>query len=98
VKTTLDLDDDLLIEAKTLAIRRKTTLKAIVESALRREVRSTTEMENPDPEKLEVGPLGLLILKRRSDAKTTTSEDVRRMQKKCDEDDCQRTMRLKNGA
>lgn len=30
MKTTLDLDDDLLIEAKTLAARRKTTLKAIV--------------------------------------------------------------------
>ena len=35
MKTTLDLDDALLIEAKTVAAKRRTTLKAIVESALR---------------------------------------------------------------
>ena len=39
MKTTLDLPDDLLMEAKTVAVRRKTTLKALVESALRRERR-----------------------------------------------------------
>lgn len=38
MKTTLDLDDDLLIEAKTIAARRRTTLKAIVEHALWREL------------------------------------------------------------
>lgn len=64
MKTTLDLPDDLLIEAKTLAARRKTTLKAIVESALRREIRPAAAMENPDPEKYEIGPFGILCLKR----------------------------------
>lgn len=63
MKTTLDLPDDLLLEAKTLAVRRKTTLKALVESALRRELRPAAEMENPDPEKFEVGPFGILSLK-----------------------------------
>lgn len=64
MKTTLDLPDDLLMEAKTLAVRRKTTLKAIVESALRREIRPAAEMGNPDPEKYETGPFGILSLKR----------------------------------
>lgn len=61
MKTTLDLDDELLIEAKSLAARRKTTLKAIVERALRREIRPLAELENPDPEKFEMGPLGSLF-------------------------------------
>jgi len=64
MKTTLDLPDDLLMAAKTLAVRRKTTLKAIVESALRREIRPEAEKGNPDPEKYEIGPFGILSLKR----------------------------------
>jgi len=64
MKTTLDLADDLLMDAKMLAVRRKTTLKALVESALRREIRPATESENPDPEKYEVGPFGILSLKK----------------------------------
>jgi Arc/MetJ family transcription regulator len=95
MKTTLDLADDLLMEAKTLAVRRKTTLKAIVESALRRELRPAAEMENPDPEKFEVGPLGYLVLKRRPGAKPMTSDDVRRLQEECDEEDFQQAMKLR---
>lgn len=38
MKTTLELPDDLLIEAKAVAARRRTTLKAIIEHALRREI------------------------------------------------------------
>lgn len=95
MKTTLDLPDDLLIEAKTLAARRKTTLKAIVESALRREIRPAAELENPDPEKFEVGPLGLLVLKRRPGEKPMTLEDIRRLQEECDEEDFQRAMKLR---
>ena len=64
MKTTLDLSDDLLVEAKMLAARRRTTLKALVESALRREIRPAAELENPDPEKYEVGPFCILSLKR----------------------------------
>jgi hypothetical protein len=77
MKTTLDLPDDLLIEAKTLAARRKTTLKAIVESALRREIRPAAELENPDPEKYEVGPFGILSLKR--SGKMLTVEQVQQL-------------------
>ena len=64
MKTTLDLADDLLMDAKMLAVRRKTTLKALVESALRREIRPATESENPDPAKYEVGPFGILSFKK----------------------------------
>lgn len=38
MKTTLDLPDGLLLEAKKAAIDRATTLKALVESGLRREL------------------------------------------------------------
>ena len=77
MKTTLDLPDDLLMEAKTLAVRRKTTLKAIVESALRRELRPAAEMENPDPEKFEVGPFGILCLKRTG--RTKSAEEIQHL-------------------
>lgn len=70
MKTTLDLDDDLLIEAKTLAARRQTTLKAIVEHALRREIQPIADLENPNPDLYEVGPFGILSLKRRGHTKT----------------------------
>jgi hypothetical protein len=64
MKTTLNLPDDLLIEAKATAARRKITLRDLVEHALRREIRPAAEMQNPDPEKYEVGPFGILSLKK----------------------------------
>jgi hypothetical protein len=94
MKTTLDLPDDLLIEAKTLAARRRTTLRALVESALRRELRPAAALDNPDPEKFEVGPLGLLVLKRRPDEKPMTLDDIRQLERDADEEDFQRAMRI----
>ena len=91
MKTTLDLPDDLLIEAKTLAARRKTTLKAVVESALRREIRPATELANPDPEKFEVGPLGFLVLKRKP-GETITLEMIQTIQDELDEGEFQRAI------
>jgi len=96
MKTTLDLPDDLLIEAKTLAARRKTTLKAVVESALRREIRPPAEMENPDPEKFEVGTLGFLVLKRRP-GDTITLEMIQTIQDELDEEDFQRAITPRKG-
>ncbi|MBL9172252.1 MAG: hypothetical protein JNL10_01845 [Verrucomicrobiales bacterium] len=90
MKTTLELPDELLIEAKMLAVRRKTTLKAVVESALRRELRPVAEMESPDPEIFETGPLGFLVLKRRRGAAATTPEDIQRIQKTLDDEDFQK--------
>lgn len=62
------------MEAKSLAIRRKTTLKAIVESALRREIRPANEQQNPDPDKFEVGPFGILSLKR--SGRTRSADEI----------------------
>lgn len=73
-----------------LAVRRKTTLKAIVESALRREIHPVAEMERPDPEIFETGPLGFLVLKRRPGAPPTTPEDIQRIQEALDEEDFQK--------
>lgn len=91
MKTTLDLPDDLLIEAKQVAVRRRTTLKAIVESALRREIRPAIEIENPDPEKYEMGPLGFLVIKRRH-GETVTLEQIKAIQAEIDEEDFQRAI------
>jgi len=43
MKTTLELPDDLLQQAKETALRRKTTLKHLVEHALRRELNPTDQ-------------------------------------------------------
>jgi len=91
MKTTLDLPDDLLIEAKSLAARRKTTLKAVVESALRREIRPAAEMANPDPEKFEVGPLGFLVLKRKP-GETIALKMVQAIQDQLEEEEFQRAI------
>ncbi len=91
MKTTLDLPDDLLIEAKTLAARRKTTLKAVIESALRREIRPAAEIVNPDPEKFEVGPLGFLVLKRKP-GETITLKMVQGVQDQIEEEEFQRAI------
>jgi len=40
MKTTMDLSDALLDEAKKVAARRSTTVKALVESGLRKELRA----------------------------------------------------------
>lgn len=84
MKTTLDLPEDLLVEAKTLAARPRTTLKAIVESALRRELRPPASPQNPDPEKFELGPFGILRLKRLPGAKITL-EQIQTIENEIDE-------------
>ena len=91
MNTTLDLPDDLLIEAKSLAARRKTTLRAIVESALRREIRPAAEMDNPDPDKFEVGPLGFLVLKRQP-GETISLEQIKAIEEEVDEEEFQRAI------
>ena len=91
MKTTLELDDALLREAKAVAAKRRTTLKAVVEHALRRELAPAPEISNPDPEKFEVGPLGFLVLKRKS-GETITLEQIRAIQKELDETEFQRAI------
>jgi hypothetical protein len=62
MKTTLDLPDDLLIEAKAVAARRRTTLKAMVTHALRREIAPAVQLEADSP--FEMNELGMLVLKK----------------------------------
>jgi hypothetical protein len=86
MKTTLNLPDDLLIEAKATAARRKITLRDLVEHALRREIRPAAEMQNPDPEKYEVGPFGILSLKK-TDTPITAEEIQHQIDHQYDEED-----------
>ena len=96
MKTTIDLPDQLLMEARALAIRRKTTLKAIVESALRREICPAAELENPDPEKYEIGPFGILRLRRRP-GETISLEQIQTIQDGLDEEEFQRAINPRRG-
>lgn len=75
MKTTLDLPDHLLIAAKALAAQRKTTLKAMVEHALRREIAPQENLSADSP--YELGPFGILSLKKRT--QTLTADQVQRL-------------------
>lgn len=63
MRTTLDLPDDLLIEAQALAARRRTTLGALIEESLRRELAAAVRLSPEEREHLQVGPLGILQLR-----------------------------------
>lgn len=77
MKTTLELPDDLLLEAKAVAVRRRTTLKAMIEHALRREIQPNQDLSPEDTALFEVGPHGILSLKSRG--KKVTSKTIYRM-------------------
>ena len=49
MRTTLNLDDDLLRDAKRLAAERGTTLTAVIEDALRIVARRAGEVERYEP-------------------------------------------------
>lgn len=89
MKTTLELPDDLLMEAKAVAVRRRTTLRAIFERALRRELAPPPETTNPAPEKFEIGPLGFLVLKR-GHGETITLEKIKEIEAEIDEEERRR--------
>lgn len=91
MKTTLDLPDELLTEAKVLAARRKITLKALVEAALRRELRPLPEVENPDPQKFDVDSLGFLVLKRRP-GETITLQQIQAIEDEMEEEEFRRAI------
>ncbi|MGV3757113.1 MAG: type II toxin-antitoxin system VapB family antitoxin [Verrucomicrobiota bacterium] len=79
MKTTLDIDDDLLIEAKAVAVRRRTTLKALVEHALQREIQPSAVPSNiASNDLIEISPYGLPRLKRQGTG-TVTTEMVRQL-------------------
>jgi hypothetical protein len=76
VRTTLDIDDDLLLTIKEMARQRKTTAGSMVSSLLR-------EALQPKSFKLEYRD-GVPLLPRRENAPVVTSELVNRLR---DEDE-----------
>ncbi|MEY4484928.1 MAG: hypothetical protein RL693_2380 [Verrucomicrobiota bacterium] len=77
MKTTLDLPDDLLIAAKQVAVRRRTTLKDMVAHSLRREIGLDATPSVSQNAIYEMGEHGLLRLKKRG--AVVTSELVYKM-------------------
>lgn len=76
MKTTIELPDDLLAEAKAAAVRRRTTLKAMVEHALRREISFSTPPPRDAP--FAIDSHGMPVFRRRNDT-PLTSEMVYQM-------------------
>ncbi len=74
MKTTIDLADDLLAEAKATAARRRTTLKAMVEHALRREIKNDQTSKNANPS-YTIDEHGLPLIRKRG-KNVVTSEQV----------------------
>jgi hypothetical protein len=87
MKTTLDLPDDLLIEAKATAARRRITLKDMVTHALRREISSSGEVPENVSTLLEVGPFGILRLK--NTGKKVSVETIQKLSDLADEEEFQ---------
>ncbi|WP_162028589.1 MULTISPECIES: hypothetical protein [unclassified Lentimonas] len=75
MKTTMDIDDSLLIAAKATAARRRMTLKAVVEHALRREIEPVGYGRSDAECCYEVNERGMPYLKS-SGGKQMTSEMV----------------------
>ena len=96
MKTTLDLPDDLLIEAKALAARRRITLKDMVTHALRREVMPQLDMKSDHDERYETGAFGILRLKKRGSV--VTEEIIRDLSNEADEQDFQNAMKARNSS
>jgi len=96
MKTTIDLPDNLLILAKQVAVQRRTTLKDIVTSSLRREINRTNISDVLPPESpFEIGILGLPVLKKTG--RKLTSEMVRAAIEGADEEDFGTAMRFAEG-
>lgn len=56
MRTTLDIDDTLLAEAKALAARERTTLTRLIEQGLAIRLRSRPSPKPPRPTRLPVYP------------------------------------------
>jgi predicted transcriptional regulator len=79
MKTTLELPDDLLTKAKAVAARRHTTLKAMMEHALRRELGDLPTQSRTAKACIMVNERGFPVLRRQGQGRLT-SEMVYAMQ------------------
>jgi hypothetical protein len=77
MKTTMDIEDGLFLEAKAVAAKRRVSLKAMVEHALRREI-STPVYPVAEDASFIVDEDGMPKLIRR-DGQKVTAKDVRRI-------------------
>lgn len=75
MKTTVELPDALLQQAKALALRRRTTLKAVLTRALERELRG--DAKPVDAQRFEVDAGGWPILKREDTSCVVRDEMIR---------------------
>lgn len=76
MKTTIELPDQLFAAAKATAVKRRTTLKAMMEHALRREI--AFDEASPDALGFDVNSHGFPVLRKR-DSAPVTSEMVYQM-------------------
>ena len=77
MKTTMDIEDGLFLEAKAVAAKRRVSLKAMVEHALRREI-SDQNYTVPEQSSFTVDEDGLPVLKRKKGV-TVKPSDIRRI-------------------
>lgn len=96
MKTTLDLDDAVLREAKIVAARRNTTLKDLVTRSLRREIGMDADVSLAPESPFETGPLGLPVLK--AGAVGFTTERVRKLLHDGEEEDARRAQEVGRNA
>ncbi len=73
MKTTLELPDELFTEAKAMAARRRTTLKALFTRALEKELRGQTSQTNM-PGRVTKDASGWPVLARETIVKTPVTE------------------------
>jgi hypothetical protein len=73
MKTTLELPDDLFVEAKAMAAQRRITLKMLFTRALERELRP--EPPQPTANHFEIDSHGWPVLKRQPGGKVVVTND-----------------------
>lgn len=72
IKTTLDLPDALMMEVKAVAARRRTTMRSIMEHALRRELGELAPSKKERDVLTEMNGYGFPILKRTGRGRITS--------------------------
>ena len=75
MKTTIELPKDLLLQAKAIALKRRTTLKSMIEHALRRELHDANAL--PEASKIYTyNEFGFPVLKREGNHGTVITNDM----------------------
>lgn len=75
MKTTIELPSDLLLQAKAMAVKRRTTLKSMIEHALRRELHEATPLAEAS-KIYTYNEYGFPVLKRERDRKPMITNEM----------------------